>query len=482
MSAAEALPEVPSPVPAAVAPSPAVKPPKNASYRHAHVLSLTGEGRRLWRFKATKNTVGPADEPRLTPGKALPAQFVGKGWNTLLSPALNVAWLPAKDVFLRVVQVPAGPLEEVMGLVELQLDRLSPLAPSQVVWSVELLPHPDRNQQTALVVIAPRVGIEEFLGGLEKSGFVTDRLEVPFIGQLRQLPPEDGLWVLAEDGGTSTNLLLVWRVEGVIHEVSLITVPNGPGLSVALSAHLTRLNWAGELEGWLKSPPEVRLVAPASRRDELETALSSWRGGFVHFQEPRLIEEQAAASATAQLRSEAASLVPAETQARQQRQFVDRLWLQGLGAIGLLYLALVVFYLGILNFKKWQLDTLQSDNSGLALKYTNTLATKAQMLILEEQVALRYAALDSWQAAIEKLPSTISLTTINFVKGRTLRLDGTVGTDAQPEVVSYSTELRKIANTNGTTLFSGVKQGPIAARGNIVTWSLEAELNRSEVP
>ena len=479
MSAINAVvePLTPMPPPAAFA-----KVVKNASYRHAHVLSTGAEGRRLWRFKVIKDTVGPMEETRLNLGKPLPAQWVGKGWNTLLSPALNVAWLSAEDVFLRVVPVAAGPLEEVIGLVELQLDKLSPLAPSQVVWSVELLPHPDRTQQTALVVIAPRARVEEYLGTLEKSGFVPDRLEVPFVGQLRQLPRDDGLWVLAEEGGTSTNLLLAWRVEGVIREVSLMTVPNGPGLTLALSAHLTRTNWAGELEGWLKDAPEVWLIAPASRREELETALSTWHGGLVHFQEPLSVEMRAAASATAQLRSAGASLVPAEIQARQRRQFVDRLWLQGLGAIGLMYLALVVFYLGLLNFKKWQLDTLQSNNSGLALQYTNTLATKAQMLILEEQVALRYAALDSWQAAIEKLPSTISLSTINFVKGRTLRLDGTVSTEAQPEVVNFHNELRKVTTTNGTPLFSGIKQGPIAARGNTVTWSLEAELNRTEAP
>ena len=104
---------------------------------------------------------------------------------------------------------------------------------------------------------------------------------------------------------------------------------------------MTRVNWAGELEGWLKEVPEVRLVAPASRRDELETALSRWRGGLVHFQEPVPVEVRAAASATAQLRGAAASLVPIETQARQRRQFVDRLWLQGLGAVGILYLAAV---------------------------------------------------------------------------------------------------------------------------------------------
>lgn len=30
----------------------------------------------------------------------MPVGVVGKGWNTLLSPSLNIAWLPANEVFL----------------------------------------------------------------------------------------------------------------------------------------------------------------------------------------------------------------------------------------------------------------------------------------------------------------------------------------------------------------------------------------------
>ena len=109
-------------------PAPAVpKPPTQAqNWRHAHILSATGENRRLWRFKVTKNLVGLPEESKLSSAKALPGAWVGKGWNTLVSPALNVAWLPAVDTYLRVVTVPAGPLEEIYGLVELQLDKLSP--------------------------------------------------------------------------------------------------------------------------------------------------------------------------------------------------------------------------------------------------------------------------------------------------------------------------------------------------------------------
>lgn len=463
-------------------PAVAVKPPRKANWRHANVLAGLGETRRLWRFKVNRESVGTPEVVKTPPGKPLPVGVVGKGWNTLLSPSLNIAWLPANEVFLRILQVPAGPLDEVIGLVELQLDKLSTLPPAYVVWSVEILPHPDPTQQTALVVIVPRTRVDEHLAALEAAGFVPDRLAVPFAGQLRELPAGDGLWVVAEEGGTVLNLLLSWRVEGVWREVSVVSLARGPGVTQALTTHLTRMAWAAELAGWMPSLPDVHLVAPATIRGALESALSVWHGGAVRCHDPVSVETQAAAGAVAQLRGQAATVLPPETQARQRQQFVDRLWIQGLGAVGMAYLVGVVIYLGLLNWQKWELENLQVDNGGLALQYTNTLATKAKKEILEEQVALRYAALDSWKMAIEKLPASLSLSTINFVKGRSLRLDGVVSSEAQPEVVNFGNELRKITLTNGAALFSAVKPGPIAVRGNSASWSIEAELNRSEAP
>ena len=99
------------------------------------------------------------------------------------------------------------------------------------MWSFELLPHPDPAQQTVLVVIAPRDKVEEQLTALEQSGFVADRLAVPLAGQLRELPAGDGLWVLAEDGGTVTHFLLAWRVNKVWLDVSMATIPQGGALA-----------------------------------------------------------------------------------------------------------------------------------------------------------------------------------------------------------------------------------------------------------
>src|ERR1044072_4473508 len=107
--------------------------------------------------------------------------MVAKDWNTVFQPKLNVAWLPADTVFLRVLQLPpADTTEETASMVELQLEKVSPLPTAQIVWTFESLPRRAGQPQTAIVVIAPRNIVEEYLGKLETDGYLADRLEVPF--------------------------------------------------------------------------------------------------------------------------------------------------------------------------------------------------------------------------------------------------------------------------------------------------------------
>ena len=56
-------------------------------------------------------------------------------------------------------------------MVELQLEKLSPIPVTQVVWSVHPLP-PSRTAtlQTVIVMIVERKVVEEFLGQLEGQG------------------------------------------------------------------------------------------------------------------------------------------------------------------------------------------------------------------------------------------------------------------------------------------------------------------------
>src|SRR5439155_20185660 len=117
-------------------------------------------------------------------GERFPAKLVGRSWRSLIRRKLNVAWLPPEHVFFRVAHLPQSDLQETVSMVELQLEKLSPMPVTQVVWSVQRLPHAADNMQTVIVIIAARNAVEEFLGQLEGEGYMADRLELPLLDQL----------------------------------------------------------------------------------------------------------------------------------------------------------------------------------------------------------------------------------------------------------------------------------------------------------
>jgi hypothetical protein len=119
----------------------------------------------------------------------------------------------------------------------------------------------------------------------------------------------------------------------------------------------------------------------------------------------------------------------------------------------------------------------------MGINYTNTLQLKAQVAVLEEQVALRYAALEAWQAVVKNLPSNLTLTQLDFQKGRTLQLSGTVETESISAVTQFNSDLIK-SQLDNQPLFARVKPAQINSKpGNTVAnWTFDAELRRSDTP
>ena len=111
-------------------------------------------------------------ETTLLLNEPCPPAVVGKDWHTLFRDKLNIAWLPADKVFFRAVQLPSSDPAEVASMVELQLEKLSPLPVTHIVWSIYLLPRlSDKPEalQMVIVIIAARSAVEEFLGAVGRG-------------------------------------------------------------------------------------------------------------------------------------------------------------------------------------------------------------------------------------------------------------------------------------------------------------------------
>ncbi len=451
-----------------------------ARWQTSNILQVGKEGRLLWHFSTLGEKVNLTRTESRLPGEPLPAKLTGKDWQTLFQPKLNIAWLPPEHVFLRAIQLPKSDLAETQSMVELQLEKLSPMPVAQIVWAFEVLPHPLGDMQTAIVVIAARNLVEEFLGRLETQGYLADRLELPLLDQLRATPTrEDGVWVYPGIGNEKNYCLLAWWCGGVLQHVSLIPLPPAEQCAALLKEQLAQTAWAGELEGWLTAPPRVHVVTD-------NPSAEPWLQQFVTGEAAEVVPSAPAAElATHTIRRLArngasTNLLPPEYTARYRQQFIDRLWMRGLGAVLAVYLMGVAVYFGWVQFAQWRLDQVAEQAALLANSYTNTLQIKAHVNVLQDQIDLQYAALDCWKAVADYLPPEMTLQTLTFDRKK-LSLSGSVADDSRSKVGDFNEALRSV-EVKGQSLFTKVNppnmtQPPGSQQ---VRWNFTCDLKRTD--
>ena len=448
-----------------------------------NVLQVGPEARQIWQFAAKGRGFVLHREQTTPVGQPLPARIVAKDWRNLWQRKLNIAWLPPEQVFLRVAQFPVSNFDETVSMVELQLEKLSPMPATQIVWSIRVLPHIQGNLQTVIVMIAGRNAVEEFLGKLEGEGYLADRLEMPRLDQLQAtVVAGDGAWIYPEPGSGSPAAVVAWWYAGVLQNLALITLSHA-NRGANLKEQLLQMAWAGELEGWLTAPPKWHLVADPRMVAEWEPALRE--GLEQDIDVIPTLAPVALAALTAQRVAQAepeANLLPPEYSVRYQQQFIDRLWMGGLGALIGVYLLGLLVYFAWLQVAEMGTNKVEQAVANLGQSYTNSMQLKARFQVLKDRQDLKWAALDCWKAVAELLPDGVQLESYNFNDGRRLSLNGTAPVDQSKRLVDFDADLRK-ATANGQPLFDSAAGEHLTYHqgvGNTLTWSCVLELNRGE--
>ncbi len=475
---------------AAVAPK-TVRRPAKQSWQVCNVLDTSAGGRQVWQFDARNNLFVFGRQHSSAPGEPLPAKLVAKTWSSLWQKKLNVAWLPPENVFLRVAHFPRSSPEETHAMVELQLEKLSPIPVTQTAWSMHILPHATGDLQTVVVIFVARNVVEEFLGRLEGDGYVADRLELPLLDQLQASAiRSDGAWIYPETQGGRNTALVAWWYGGVLQNVDLLALPAPASRAAGLKDQLMQMAWAGELEGWLTAPPHWHLVGDDATAAEWVTPLQEGLEQRVEVIPPLPGQDLAARTAQRAAQTDPAiNLLPAEFAVRYRQQFVDRLWMRGLfSALALYGIGLLIYFVA-LGFLNYQTKTAEKKVADLGGAHTNAMQIKAQYLILKERQELKYAALECWEAVAETLPENMTLDSINFGEsrnpngGRTLQLSGTAPAGEVNTVFDFGDKLRRAPEkTSGQPLFNPNfdPPRPILAPGGTVRWTCELELKRAE--
>jgi hypothetical protein len=467
------------------APAGVARKARQAPIHSCNVLSVGAGARQLWQFDARGGRFSLNREQSTPVGEALPAALVAKDWSSLWQRKLNIAWLPAEAVFLRVAQFPRSDFAETLSMVELQLEKLSPMPVAQVVWSIQVLPHAKGELQTVVVVIAARSAVEEFLGQLEGQGYLADRLDLPLLDQLQAAAPtEDAAVIYPGAAGGQNTALVGWWCQGVLQNLDLLNLPpaNRPA---SLKEQLVQMAWAGEMEGWLTCAPRWRLVADEAAAAEWLAPLREGLEQPIEVTAPLPAPQAAALNARRAAQAEMqANLLPAEFSARYQQQFVDRLWMRGLAGVVVIYLIGLAIYGVAVGFATLRTGSVEGQAAELAPTYTNALELKARCQVLQDRSELKFAALDCYQVVAQTLPADATLDGLNFSDGRKLTLNGTVPTDKvaqmlndfEPAIRKFVVRGQPIFDLNQSENLRYQQSGPGTYR-----WECTLVLKRAEV-
>jgi len=462
-----------------------------------NILKTGPDARQLWQFDAGKSDLKPGRSQPIALGSSLATGATGKTWRSLWQPRLNVAWLPPGSVFLRVVHLPKASASETITMVELQLEKLSPIPLTQLVWSAHTLADtpqpsappdeskPKEDLQTLVVVIAERKPVEEFLGQLEGDGFFADRLELPILDEVTATPINgDGAWIYPGNWGGPNVALVAWWYGGVLRNLNFLTLPVSGTADSSLRDQVDQMTWAGELDGWLTHPPAWTLVADDATAAQWVGPLTEVVGDSLAFTPPLTPDVLATLTAKRALKSDPkVNLLPAEHLVRYQQAFVDRLWMRGLFAVGGVYMVGVLIYFLLLGVQNFRVGRLDGQIAALGGVYTNSIKLKEKYRVLKDRSDLKNSALDCWKSMAELMPETSRLDSFNFNDGKKLSLNGTCPKDDVQAALDFSGKLRK-ATVEGRRIFGdGGDQfayRPATGSGGAgdVNWSFSLEIQR----
>ncbi len=441
------------------------------------------DARSIWAFNAAKNGFALASEMSVPAGQTLPATLVGKDWRILLQPKLNIALLNPEKVFLRVVHLPSSNFEELLSMVELQLEKVSPLPVTQVVWTMHLVGPPVENLQTVIVIIVERDLVDKLMGQLEGQGFLADRLELLQLDQLLATRiTADGAWIYPSHSSGKFTALVAWWSGGVLRNLSLIHIPAVPERAALLQEQLQQMAWSGELEGWLTAAPQWRMVADPATAAAWEPMFQPWLGRSIEVTAPLSSVELATLTANRSARAKPrANLLPPEYSIRYHQEFIDRLWIRGLGAVVGAYAAIVMLYFFAAQYQEMKTGDVERSVRMSSTSYTNALQVKAKLQVLQDRQALKFASLDCWKTVAELLPESLTLNSLDVKGGRTLTLTGQAPTDQGKLVTEFNEALRK-ATRAGVPMFEKVDIASTRLNPDKTTmsWSFACDLASGE--
>ena len=449
-------------------------------FKDANVVALTGDRIVHWRLGARGAGFELTQRSEEELGIALQEKAVDKGWRQALSPRLNIAWLPPENVYFKVVQLPTTETAEIGDMLELQMESLSPIPVSQLVWSYEI--HATRDTETTVILLLiDQRRLDRALDEIEAHGFQCDRLSAPQLSRLWDLDAEeDAVYVFPERNASGIQILVAWFTGGALRFLQNFHSEEDDGWKTRFFRRFRESAWAGEMEGWLETLPPITLVAPEGEIAEWSSELSELADGTLHSKgradEDALAQANASAIGRGELRS---NLLPGDRQAHYRNRFIDSVFLSAAaGALAVYAFCLLVFF-GVLKVQEMRRAKVETQIATTAPVYTNALRLNERIKITERQIRMRYLPLDAWKLVVSAVPEELKFLQFNFQKGETLILSGEAPKDADNKITEFVEALRELKNGDTPLFVDVILQSSSTATRNTKRWAIQCLLKPS---
>lgn len=391
--------------------------------------------------------------------------------------------LPSSQLLLRVLRLPSGDEEELAGMVELQVDKLSPFPVDLMVISHEVLAHYDDHSLVLVAAVKEQV-VNELGALLAPAGIYPDRVDASVLGWWQLLlmhegaVPEEGRFLLVVADADCVEVILVQDR----HPIVFRCVPRSQDmtetqLAEELCHEVSYTLMSLELEHGSGTLAGCAVWSVPGKGDELAQALHKDFACPVAVRTLTDLPElsEGLVGRTLARSGRRLDLTPASWRAAEHSHaFKRRLGLlaAGLGACWLLGVA--VLY-GMVAYEQWELGHLRDTKAGWETPALAVRSMRRRVHMIEAYVDRSGSALECLRELVLHQPQDVELTQFSYRKGELVRITGQARTVNQ--VYQFKNAL------DGSELFvESTLNGPrLERRRNLQIFDMDLRLAKGEV-
>ncbi len=387
--------------------------------------------------------------------------------------------LPSSQLLMRVIELPSADADELRGMVELQIDQISPFPVDQMTVSYEVL-HQTEDHSRVLAVAAPRKVVDT-LGDLFKEKNIYIRsLDAEILAWWSLLvahaqAPDKGRIVLVLEEHTEFSMIVVddgvpvcFRSLELFHNFSDEAVMK----EVSEEVRYTLLSL--EAEYGHRETDSVLFWSEAEVPPSLVRMLKKACGADVSLHDlgtlPPLAEGLALRTAERGLHH--VELVPREWIELQRKKRIMRIATIASIAVLSIWLAVVTITGVVFSIRQASCRRIRRQAAIYEEPARKAQAAREAMLSLKEYSDRSRSALECLREITAALPEGVEISSFTYKKGASVSLRGT--SERADPIYDYFQQL------SASGLFERIKDQPVSTRTikdrRVSTFSLTAEL------